>query len=254
MKTLFTAALTSMLLAFSGIAQATLTFISADGSVYSESYADNPMDSDSGLDDPFTTVAFTLPSAIADDASSSASVTGASASGSAGYDVSLFSPLYIEFDMSASSEAHANGTADTSADGNSSSSVSVGFTTDISYQFDFGAEFMTAFGGGNSVASAQLIDDSTGDLLFDIFVIDDIISPFESVIGGPGTYVLDILMDSIAFADEFDTDFTSGASGLMFFEATPVTAVPLPAALPFLLSALGMLGFARKRKKGQLNS
>ncbi len=252
MKTLFTAALTSMLLAFSGIAQATLTFISADGSVYSESYADNPMDSDSGLDDPFTTVAFTLPSAIADDASSSASVTGASASGSAGYDVSLFSPLYIEFDMNAFSEAHANGAADISADGSSSSSVSVSFTTDISYLFEFGAEFMEAF--GESFASAQLSDDSTGDLLFDILVIDDSISPIEAVIGGPGTYILEILMETLAVADEFDTDITSGASGLMFFEATPVTAVPLPAALPFMLSAMGMLGFFRQRKKGQLNS
>jgi len=246
-KTFITVVISASLLITTTAANASVIIIANDSYIetYSEA-ADRDVSDSEGLSDAYTDTG--IPSGFVGDISSTASVPGATADGDAFMDVIIesdaFSPMFITMDMAASASAETF-TADGSAFSFAESVLEITFVTDEFYDFNFGAEFMTAFG---SAAAEVSIINSVGTSIMDIYIEDDTASPYETVLAPADEYTLFVSM--LADADLLSgPDFmTSDASGLMFFDITPVV-VPIPtAAWLFGSGLIGLVAVARRKK------
>ena len=244
-KHLLTALMAGGFMAVSAAASAGLVITANDSDVSAGGEVTNPIDTDGYFDSDFYADT-AIPSDFFGGVGGIASVPGAEADSSASMEVMVMpgfgGPLAIEMAMDASATADSSA-LDSTAFSDAGSILDITFVTDTTYEFSFGAEFMDAFGTG---AAEMMLTNSAGDILLDVFVIDGTEFPFISAIGGAEEYNLFVSMT--AFADSIDgMGLEDGsAAGLMFFEVTPV---PVPAALPLMLSALGLLGFTGLRRK-----
>ncbi len=218
-----------------------------------ELYSDVDVDNDTGLsafdsDDSYGSDS-DLPSSFDDFVNAGVGLSGATASAGAHMNASVYddlSPLSVELDMGANAEATAS-VVNAYGHGYGFSSFIIDFSTDMDYLFSFSAEYIDAQGA--SLAEA-ILSDSAGNELFSVSIQNDTQFPFIEVVGGADDYSLSVTLDSEANAD-FNSNVlsdSSSTSGLMFFEAKPAP-VPVPAALPLMLSALsifGVIGFRRR--------
>ena len=244
-KQLLTALLACGFIAVSATASAGLVIIANDSGLSAGGETTNPIDTDGYFDPDFYGDTF-IPSGFLSSVGGIASVAGADASSDASMDVMVSpgfgGPLSISMSMDASASADST-ELDSTAFSDADSTLDITFVTDMAYEFSFGAEFMDAFGTG---AAEMMLTNSVGDILMDVFVIDGTEFPFISVIGGAEEYNLFVSMTASSGSIDGMGLEEGGASGLMFFDVTPV---PLPAALPLMLSALGLLGFTGLRRK-----
>lgn len=245
MKKLLTTILAGGFLVATVTANAAVVIISNNSYIETSSEAWDASSSDvSGDFDAYPDTI--IPSSFYGEIGSFASVTDAWTEESAFMDVSItdaFSPMSISMDMSVYANAETS-SSDGEAYGYADSILDITFETDELYEFFFGAEFIFASGYADVEI---LLTNSSGDTLMDIFIVEDFVSPFESVLASADEYYLTVTM--MAGADVIGGPDGNGgdASGQMFFDVAPVV-VPVPAAVwLFGFGLIGLVGVARRK-------
>ncbi len=141
-------------------------------------------------------------------------------------------------DASSTTNTEMNSLDDNDATANSEAAVHLAFTLTSDYSFSFASDLNNATGTGES--EVELINISTGTVFSQVVNEDKLIQDFSgNLLAGDYTLFIGALSEAI------DGDLASASVAYDL----QLTAVPVPAAFPLLLSGIAALGF--KSRFGQ---
>lgn len=162
--------------------------------------------------------------------------------------------VQIMLTASFTSDGDVNNTSPNTETASAEVELDVFATSDVFAQVDLSAAADTGFQNyATGVTTAAIDLDGTDMVTFNPAAI----SPFEGAAGDTFEIAYSTLVGT-AFVGgggnlEFDITTLAEISAKVvydFTEATPVAAVPVPAALPMMLGALGFAGFVARRRRG----